>query len=114
MRCFIAASAAWAAASLRSDSIARSRLTLPESLIILFFPRRGHDGQVQGANDAQGGRATIRHLESRGAEVAQRRPPAFFPEGSAGKSPAIRRRHQCHQERYRGAAEVGSEGIAQP
>ncbi len=58
------------------------------------------------------GARAVRNPEPRRAQVAECRPPALFPEDSAGKSPALRRRRQCHQERHRGAAEVGSEGAA--
>jgi len=40
-------------------------------------------------------------------------PPALFPEDPAGKPLALRRRRQCHQERYRRPAEVGSESGTQ-
>ena len=54
-----------------------------------------------------GGRAAVRDSESRCAQVAQCRPPALFAEDPAGESAALRRRRQRHQERHRGAAQVG-------
>ncbi len=44
-------------------------------------------------------------------KVAERRPSTLLPEDTAGESAAIRRRRQCDQERYRSAAEVGTEGV---
>src|ERR1700723_1927153 len=103
-----------AAASSRAASIPSWRRQPEESLIILFFRWRGHDGQLQGANDAQGGRATIRYLKSRGAQVAECGPPALFAEDTARESVAVRGRRQCDKGRYRGAAQVGPESVAKP
>src|SRR3984957_21199822 len=94
MPCSTRARAVSAAASSRAASIPSWRRQPKESLIILFFRWRGHDGQLQGANDAQGGRATIRHLESRGTEVAQRGPAAFLAKNLAGEFGATRGRRE--------------------
>src|ERR1700684_70907 len=101
MPCSIKARAVSAAASSRAASIPSWRRQPEESLIILFFRWRGHDGQLQGANDAQGGRATVRHLKSRGAEVAQRGPLAFLAKNIAGEFAAIRGRRERDEGRYR-------------
>src|ERR1700722_1128355 len=114
MPCSIKARAVSAAASSRAASIPSWRRQPEQSLIILFFRWRGHDGQLQGANDAQGGRATIRYLKSRGAEVAECGPPALFAENTARESVALRGRRQRDQGRYRGASQVGREGAAKP
>src|SRR3984885_660281 len=90
-----------ASASSRVASIPSWRRQPEESLIILFFRWRGHDGQLQGANDAQGRRATIRYLEPRGAEVDECGPPALLVEGTAREPVALRGRRQCDEGRYR-------------
>src|SRR5258708_27546767 len=108
-----AANAVSEAVSLHAASIPSSRRHAAESLIILFFRWRGHDGQLQGTNDAQGGHAAIRHLESRGPQVPQCGAAAVFLEDIAGESAAIRRRRQCDEGRYRGAAQLGTEGASE-
>src|SRR5580658_7226049 len=111
--CSIRAIAVSAAASSRVASIQCPRPQREESLIILFFRWRGHDGQLQGANDAQGRRTAIRYLESRGAEVDECGPPALLVEGTAREPVALRGLRQCDEGGYRGAAQVGAEGAAE-
>ena len=76
------------------------------------FRWRGHDGQLQGKDDARGGHAELRDLSLAALEVAQRRPPAFLAEDPAREPAALRGRRQRQEERYRGAARLGSEGGA--
>src|SRR5580698_2028124 len=100
--------AASAAGSSPSDAIPRALPKRAESLIILIFRWRGHDGQLQGTDGAQCRSSAIRNLESGGLKVAERRSPALFIENLVGKPAALRRWRECHEERHRSAPQVGS------